>query len=251
MIQVVWRVVVPALVFLLAPVNASAQTVPFLDTQPLMNVGWRGFLDIPYILESLASLVLATVLGAAIAFHPMTKRTVDTVEEAELPKVYIMYALIGAVVGVTVLKYGLVVGLVVFGLGGLMRFRTEMESTRDTGRLIIVTLIGLICGLNLPHFAVLSALFAFGLIFMFDANPMCRVAIEDLPSKRVAEAADVYRAVLCGLGCKIMNEKKGFNRKRVEFVFRMPRSRTMESLQAELLRQVPVELRGEIDWEVQ
>ncbi|NJM34915.1 MAG: multidrug transporter AcrB, partial [Rhodomicrobium sp.] len=50
------------------------------------------------------------------------------------------------------------VGFVIFGLGGLMRFRTETSSTRDTSRLIIVTLIGLICGLNLPHFAVLATL---------------------------------------------------------------------------------------------
>jgi len=243
-------VILPALALLLAPETASAQTALF-DTDELMSVGWRGFLDLPYILESFASLLLATALGALIAFHPMTRRTVDTLEEAELPKVYIIYALIGAVVGVTVLKYGLVVGLVIFGLGGLMRFRTNTTSTRDTGRLIIVTLVGLISGLNLPHFAVLATLFAFVLIYLFDANPMCRVVVEGLPGKRVAEAAEVHRAILCGLGCKIVSEKKAFARKRVEFVFRMPRAKTREELHAEILRQVPAELRGEMDWEVE
>jgi hypothetical protein len=249
--QEICRVILTALALVAAPAVANAQTTALFDTQPLQNIGWRGFLDYPYILESFASLVLATVLGALIAFHPMTRRTVDTLEEAELPKVYIMYALVGAVVGVTVLKYGLVVGLVVFGLGGLMRFRTDTESTRDTGRLILVTLIGLISGLNLPHFAVLAALFAFGLIFVFDANPMCRVAIEGLPGKRAAEAASLYRQVLVSLGCTIMSEKKAFTKREVEFVFRMPRTRTKEYLQTELQRQVPEDLRGEIDWEVE
>ena len=239
------------LLLLAAPANAAAQTAELFDTQPLMSVGWRGFLDLPYLLESFASLALATVLGALIAFHPMTRRTVDTLREAELPKVYIMYSLVGAVVGVTVLKYGLVVGLVVFGLGGLMRFRSDTESTRDTGRLILVTLIGLIAGLNLPHFAVLAALFAWGLIYIFDLNPVCRVLIDQMPGKRVVEAAELYRSVLRGLGCRILSEKKNFARKRIEFVFRMPNRSSKESLHAELLRQIPVELRGESHWEVE
>ena len=66
-----------------------------------------------------AALVLSTVLGALIAFHPTAIGKVDTVEEAELPKVQILCALIGAMVGVIVLEYGLVVGFVVFGLGGI------------------------------------------------------------------------------------------------------------------------------------
>ncbi len=248
-----WRPVGAIAIVLAAlalPLSAHAQTQLF-DTADLQSVGWRGFMDLPYILESLAALVLATVLGAAIAFHPMTRRTVDTLEEAELPKVFITYALVGAMVGVTVLKYGLVVGLVIFGLGGLMRFRTNTTSTRDTGRLIIVTLIGLICGLNLPHFAVLSTVFAFGLIYLFDARPMCHVVVESLPSKRAQEAIDVYRAVLCGLGCKILSEKKDHAKKKVEFVFRIPRNATREQMHAELLRQVPAEMRGEVDWEVE
>jgi hypothetical protein len=96
--------------------------------------------------ESFLSLILAIFLGAVIAFHPTTVRTVDTRAEAELPKVLIMYALVGAVVGEIVLEYGMVVGFVIFGLGGLMRFRTDAASTRDTGRLIMVTLVGLIAG---------------------------------------------------------------------------------------------------------
>jgi hypothetical protein len=222
-----------------------------MDMEALRGVGWRGFLDYHYILESFASLILATGLGALIAFHPMTPRTVDTLEEAELPKVYIMYSLIGAIVGVTVLEYGMVVGLVVFGLGGLMRFRSNTASTRDTGRLIIVTLIGLISGLNLPHFAVMAAIFAFVLIYIFDANPICRIVIDGLPSKRTQEAADTYRAVLRGLGCKIVHERKTPSKKAIEFVFRMPSKSRRDELEAELTRQVPPELRGDVEWEIE
>ena len=242
-----------SLLALLLPDAALAQEALFdtrADTSALSSVGWRGFLDGKAMLEELGALVLATTLGALIAFHPMTPRTVDTLEEAELPKVYIMYSLVGAVIGVTVLTYGMVVGLVVFGLGGLMRFRTSTGSTRDTGRLIVVTLVGLICGLNLPHFAVLAALFAYGLIFLLDAYPICRIVVKELPSGRVAQAADAYRAVLTQLGCKVLSERKHFAKPRIEIVFRAPRISTPDALNADLCRLVPAEVRGEIDWEV-
>jgi hypothetical protein len=230
---------------------ASAQQTFLFDPQGLQAVGWRGFTDVDFLVQSLAALLLATALGAVIAFHPMTMRNVDTKEEAELPKVYIIYALIGAMIGVIVLEYGLVVGLVVFGLGGLMRFRSTTDSTRDTGRLIVVTLLGLISGLNLPHFAVMSAAFAFVLIYLFDARPVRRMVVKALPEGAVGKAAEAYRAALVGAGCAVLSEKKAFGKRRVELVFRSPVSLTQEKLHADLTLLVPAEIRGELDWEVE
>lgn len=222
-----------------------------LDTQGLQAVGWSGFLDFEYLLLSFGALLLATVLGGVIAFHPTVRRTVDTREEAELPKVYIMYALIGAVVGVIVLEYGLVVGFVVFGLGGLMRFRTDTASTRDTGRLILVTLIGLISGLNLPHFAVVTTLFACVLIYIFDGHPVCRLRVDEVPKDQMRQSADAYRKVLLDLGCKLIREEKSFSKHRLEFVFRAPRNTPQSALHAALCERVSPEVRGELEWEVE
>lgn len=241
------------LLALLALASPAAAQLPFdtqSDTQALQSIGWRGFLDAQSMLEELLALVLATALGALIAFHPMTPRTVDTLQEAELPKVYIMYALVGAVVGVTVLQYGIVVGLVIFGLGGLMRFRTDVESPRDTGRLIVVTLVGLICGLNLPHFAVLATIFAYILIFFLDAFPICRIVVKELPSSKITAAAEAYRIALGQLNCKILSERKHYAKPRVDIVFRAPRDSTPDNLHAELWRRIAVDVRGEVDWEV-
>jgi hypothetical protein len=222
-----------------------------LESEALPSIGWAGFLDWAAMLQALAALVLATALGALIAFHPTTARTIDTREEAELPKVYIMYALVGAVIGEIVLKYGMVVGFVVFGLGGLMRFRTDTASTRDTGRLIIVTLIGLIAGLNLPHFAVMAALFAWGLIWVFDGHPVYSLEVHEVPEGRVRQAAEAYRAVLADLDCKIISEDKSFSKHRIDYVFRAPRNSTQTGLHQALCERVPADVRGEIDWEVE
>lgn len=234
-----------------APGAAHAQEMfGIAADQRIIGVGWKGFLDTRVLLEEITALLLATVLGATIAFHPLTPRTVDTLEEAELPKIYIMYSVVGAVIGVTVLNYGMVVGLVVFGLGGLMRFRTDVGSVRDTGRLIVVTLIGLISGLSLPHFAVIATVFVYCLIFLLDAHPICRIVVKELSAGRVSESADVYRKVLGDLGCKVLSERKHFAKPRIEIVFRAPRVATSEKLHIELCRLIPADLRGEIDWEV-
>lgn len=223
----------------------------FMEAQQLPSIGWQGFLDGPAMAESLAALLLAIALGALIAFHPTTRRTVDTRQEAELPKVHVMYALVGAVVGVAVLEYGLVIGFVVFGLGGLMRFRTDTESTRDTGRLIIVTLIGLIAGLNLPHLAVLSAIFAWVLIFIFDGHPVYSLEVHEIPKGNVKNASEAYRAVLADLRCKLISEDRSFSKSKIEYVFRAPRNTTQSGLHAALCERVPAELRGEIDWDIE
>jgi len=215
------------------------------------SVGWSGFSDYAGMINELAALVLATLLAVIIAFHPTTRRTVDTIEEAELPKVSIMYALVGAVVGVAVLQFGMVIGFVVFGLGGLMRFRTETSSTRDTGRLIIVTLVGLLCGMNLPHFAVITTAFVWFIILVFDANPVYRLDVTQIEKDNLKQAADAYKNELHGLGAKLVTETNAVSKGKLVFVFRAPRGFSQDALYDATLRHLPPEMRGELDWRVE
>jgi hypothetical protein len=208
-----------------------------------------GFLDPHFMLDSFAALTLATVLGAIIGYHPIMRRTVDSLTEADMPKVYIMYAFIGAVIGVTVREFGLVIGLVVFGIGGLIRFRSTTGSTRDTGRLIVTTLVGLITGIGLPHLAALTTLFAFVLIWVFDSRPACRVRVDDLPKERFAECAGIYRGALEGQGCKIISERRYSKKGRIDFVMRLPGKASRASVDG-VLANLPPDVCGDIDWRI-
>jgi hypothetical protein len=234
------------------PVDKAAMIPGLFDgTQapPSAVLGWAGFLDARFILDSVGILLLASLLGAMIGYHPATRRTIDKLHEADMPHVYVMYAVIGAVIGVAVREFGTVVGVVVFGIGGLIRFRSSTDSTRDTVRLIIVTLAGLIAGLGLLHFAVIITLFAFALIYVFDSSPPFRIKIEGLPKGRTADCAEAYRGMLKGQGCSIIAEHRSAEKERIEFVFRMSRRCPRDRLEAEL-RKIADELRGEVDWEV-
>jgi hypothetical protein len=216
----------------------------------LPSVGWAGFRDIPFLLESLGDMLLAVLLGAVIAFHPAAPRTIGKLHEADMPKILVMYAFIGAIIGIAVHEFGMVIGVVVFGIGGLIRFRTDTDSVRDTGRLIVVTLTGLIAGLGLPHLAALTALFSFVLLYVFDSRPLCRVKIGQIPVERLSECADIYRAILEAQGCKVIGEHKSIEKDRLDFVFRLPRRATHHGLHA-ALAEAPEEARGHIEWEIE
>ena len=212
-------------------------------------INWSGLTDVRFLADSVGILLLATVLGALVGYHPATRRTIGGLHEADMPHVYVMYAVIGAVIGVAVREFGTVVGVVVFGIGGLIRFRSATDSTRDTVRLIIVTLVGLTAGLGLVHFAVIITVFTFVLISVFDTRPPHRIRVEGMGKDRAGSCAEVYRGILKEHGCRIIAEHHSWEKARIEFVFRLPRRSTREQLDAEL-RSIAVDLRGEVDWEV-
>jgi hypothetical protein len=216
---------------------------------PAAALDWSAMTDVRFIANSVGILLLATLLGALIGYHPATRRTIDGLHEADMPHVYVLYAVIGAVIGVAVHEFGTVVGVVVFGIGGLIRVRSAADSTRDTVRLIIVTLVGLIAGLGLLHFAVIITLFTFTLIYVFDTRPPYRIRVEGIAKDRSGSCAEVYRGVLKGHGCSIIAEHHSLEKARIEFVFRLPRRSSRDRLEAEL-RGIAADLRGEVNWEV-
>jgi hypothetical protein len=220
------------------------------ENRELVGEGLKGFTDVAFLGQALVTLLLATALGALLAYHPRRRHTVDSVEAADAPKVFVVYAVIGAVIGMMVLKYGLVVGFVVFGIGGLTRFRTDLSSAPDTGRLILITLVGLSCGLDLPHLAVLASAFGFVLFMVLDARATYHVEVKGLERDDVAAAATAYRVVLEREGCRIVGERKSFAKRQVAFVFHAPHAFQREGIVQRLESEVPERLRGVVDWEV-
>jgi len=237
---------------LVVALPAWAQQIPdFLAQQPgSMGEGWQGFTDFAFIGNALLTLTLAALLGTVIAYHPKHGQTADTLEEIEAPKVLIMYAVIGAFIGIMVVKYGLVVGFVLFGIGGLIRFRTVLGSARLTGQVILVTLIGLSCGLDLPHVAVLATVFGFVLIYILDSNVTYRIDVRALDKMRIAEAAQAYRVLLESQGCRIMSEKTNPAKQSITFIFKTAGHVTRNHLQDILETETDESLKGSVDWEV-
>jgi hypothetical protein len=236
---------------LVAPSAWSQQIAEFdVQNSELRVEGWQGFTDLAFMANSFLTLTLAAVLGAVIAYHPKYQRAADTFEEIEAPKIYILYAVIGSLIGIMVVRYGLVIGFVLFGIGGLIRFRTVLSSADMTGHVILVTLIGLLSGLEMPHIAVLATVFGFILIYVLHARTTCLIEIRALPQEAVADAAVAYRSVLEQQGCRILNEKKNPEKGRVSLIFSFSSGISRAHLAEVLEAQIDANLKGSLDWDI-
>lgn len=186
------------------------------------GVGWEAFTDLEFIGEMLMVLAIATVLAAAIAYHPTARHRATTIAQLEQPKTFMFYAMIGAILTIIV-KTMPNMALVVFGIGGLMRFRTEVGEAKDTGRVILVTVVGLACGLELYVIAVLTTALAWVLIFTLDRSSIECVVVQGLDAAGIARASNDYCEALRDLGCKIVSEDRRANKGCVAIVYRAPR----------------------------
>lgn len=104
-------------------------------------------------------------LAALIAFHPVNAKTKERPGELLLPRLYMLYALIGVAIGFLVVQHGYLIGFVVFGIGGLLRFRSTFSTPEMTAEVILVTILGLSVGLNLPVIALMIAVIAWIVIW--------------------------------------------------------------------------------------
>lgn len=244
-----WLVLVALLV--ISPAMAQQVTDMILQTPAPKGEGWTGFTDFSFLLNAFFNLVLAAVLGTIIAYHPRHSLTADTLEEIEAGQIYILYAVIGSIIGILVVQYGMAVGFVLFGIGALIRFRTVLRSASLTGRLIFVTLIGLSAGLDLPHVAVLVTAFGFVLIYILDARFTFRVNVRALSEETVSAAAAAYREVLEQYDCRIISEKKNPERGRVTFIFRSRHADSQDRLENVIAEKIPKPFRQSVDWEIE
>lgn len=236
--------------FIASPALAQ-QLTEIVQTAAPNGEGWRGFTNSDFLINALLNLLLAAILGAIIAYHPRHSLTADTLEEIEATQIYILYAVIGAITGILVVQYGMVVGFVLFGIGGLIRFRTVLRSASLTGRLIFVTLIGLSAGLDMPHVAVLVTAFGFLLIFVLDARFTFRILIRGVPSEDIRKAAAAYRAVMLKEDCRILSEKKRPDQGRITFIIRSKNAALGKELEEKFETAVDKSLRASADWEIE
>jgi hypothetical protein len=210
--------------------------------------GLRRFQDVRTLLEMIAGIMLATFLAAAIAYHPKAYGKASRLDEIEQPKTFLMYAMVAAVCAKIVEEVP-EMALVVFGIGGLMRFRTDVGAAKDTGRVILVTMIGLACGLNLLQLAVVAAALGWILVFFLERHVTYRLVVKGLEKDTISEAAQAYQAILLEEDCRVVGEKKNFVKGQVAFVFHAPSWVTREDLEEVLEERISDELRGALDWE--
>jgi hypothetical protein len=211
--------------------------------------GWDSFTKGWQMADMAVVLLVAVLLGASIAYHPTSRRKASTLEELEQPKTFIMYAMVGAVIGVIVSVYP-VMGPVIFGIGGLLRFRTDVGQAKDTGRVILAVVVGVAAGLKLMMVAVFATAFGWVLIWALERQMFGRLQVRGLQHDMIPRACEVYRKLLLAAGCKLISEKRKFTKGMITFVFTAPADLDRDALEERFAEKVPQEIRGYVDWDV-
>jgi hypothetical protein len=138
--------------------------------------GWSQLANFDEMLDFALTLIETVLLTSALAFHPVNRAYRDHTDGVSLQKGMFLFSLIGMMTGFLVVHHGYLIGFVIFGIGSLFRFRMEASTIPDTAQLVIVSLIGLAAGLDLPVMAAIATVAAWVVVYAFGRTT--RLALE-------------------------------------------------------------------------
>lgn len=200
--------------------------------------------------ELVVGIGLAVALSALLAYHPKPARRRDMVELGEERKTLVILGVVGAVVsGLVLIDQSM--ALVIFGIGGLIRFRTVIGNPHATGRAILVVVVGLACGITQYLTAVLIAGAAWTVIWWLHAHRTAKVKVR-LPLGADRQRAQLVAAeALRRMRCKVQSQKEGQSGRSFSFVAQIPSAidddLLVKSLEATIgpeVGRIEVEVRG-------
>lgn len=211
-----------------------------------LGPGWAGFWDPGLYLHFVLILVASTASSALLAYHPIYRGRPTPLPDLDLRKTLIIYGNVGALIAVIV-TVSPAMAFVIFGIGGLMRFRTDVGASKDTGHTIMATLIGLCWGLKLELVAVLATIYFWGMIFALERAPAIEITVGGVTIPDMSRAAEAYREAIARAGGRLLSHNKDFKRMQMTFVLRTPRNAPGEQLAREIAA-IPEPLRGTPNW---
>ena len=211
-----------------------------------LGPGWYAFTDPEQYLHAILVLATATLSGLALAYHPVYRGRPLGMEDLEQRKTLVVYSSMGALIAI-ICTVAPSMAFVIFGIGGLMRFRTNTGESKTTGHTIMGTMIGLCWGLGLQLVAVLATLYFWLMIYLLEAVRIEQLIVAGIDQGLWARAADAYREVLTQAGCRVLGQSKNFKKGQLTFTLRVPRTFTSDEV-SRAVSNVPADLRGTFDW---
>ncbi|MAQ93050.1 hypothetical protein B1759_01580 [Rubrivirga sp. SAORIC476] len=241
----------PALVLQIAQATAGGLgdllSDGIAEDDPSFVRGWDRVLELRVVLQICADLALALLLSSAIAFHPRRHGSALSTEEVEYPKTVLLYAVVGTMVSAIVVLSP-AMALVVFGIGGLLRFRTDVGAAHATGHVILATLVGVACGLGRYPMAIVATLVGWVLIWGLERGTYYRLVVDGVHRKAIEPSIALYQDLLRQEGWSLRGVRRE-PRKRRFVLYVRGKSHPRHDPVEDRLPDAPAELRGEPYWE--
>jgi len=206
---------------------------------------WSGFLSWHVPVAIGFELLLATGLATIIATHPTNARSgwITEVDVAEQPKTLPLYAMVSVMVAEIVQIYP-AMAFVVFGIGGLLRFRTDMGQPKLTGRALLATILGLAVGLQLFPLAIMGTAFGWVLIYVMERATIVKLIVGGFTTETLLEAADAWREALNDAGCEVHSSVARASKGDIVIVAGIPSKMTPVGLRELVRAELPEEYFG-------
>ncbi|WP_135506442.1 hypothetical protein [Roseovarius aestuariivivens] len=172
------------------------------------GTGWGQIHDFVELGDFFLSVVETLVFVAAFAFHPKANALREGARGWVVQASLFLFGLIGMLIGFLVLHHGYLIGFVVFGIGGLFRFRMETSSLLDGALLIMVTLIGLAVGLDLPVMALVATLAGFVTLWFVTSAKTSALELKFADDATLRAALEVLRGAVERKGFRVVSVRK-------------------------------------------
>lgn len=207
---------------------------------------WGGFADARLMFRLVVGLLMAVLLTALIAYHPRTRRAGSNPDEIAYPRTLFIYGIVGAMVAEAVVIHP-PIAFVVFGIGGLLRFRTNVGAAADTGQLILVTIIGIACGLHEFPLAVLGTVMGWILLFVLQRKITYIVDVHGVEKDRFRETVQDGREAVEAEGCSVVHVKNRPSKNRITYVVLAPFGSSDGSIQERVEHRLGPEVEVEVE----
>jgi len=208
--------------------------------------GWSQITDLQEMGQFLLGIVEATAMTATIAFHPSSLAARKTKADFRMPRTLFAYTLIGMVVGFLVANRGYVIGFVIFGLGGLLRFRNE--SSADIAKYILVTLLGLCVGIDLPVMALIITISAWFVLYFLNRGAFVTLEVKFAGDQPVNQSLDNLLETLRKKSLETVTMTKSKFKPVVEIVFSSDSKPMRDLLMSEMTALESASPRTVVDW---
>lgn len=231
----------------MAQVIGSADSI--LPDLAVRGQGWSQLQNPAELFEFGLALVETTIMVAFLAYHPVSVATRSVKTDFDAPRALFIYGLIGMVVGFLIIHHGYLIGFVLFGLGGLLRFRTD-EASADTRRMILVTLIGLCVGLNLPVIALITAVSSWLVLYILGGRVKYAIEVKFSDAEPTKDAMARLRKHLSEQGYQTVSMSKTKFKPTVHYVVESTGGSGRSGLEQEMSRLSHTQEYAVEDWHI-
>ncbi|CAD0186497.1 hypothetical protein RUESEDTHA_03406 [Ruegeria sp. THAF57] len=189
------------------------------ESEIVIERGWTQFRGKQELYFFTLDVIVTIILTALIVYHPVRRKSRRSVNDLVMPRLFFLYALIGMAVGFLVVQHGSMIGFVIFGIGALLRFRSNLDDPVDTVEMIIVTVLGLAVGLGLPLMATLVAIVCWCFIWLGGRNKGVEVSLKASDEEHSLKVSGDIEAMAADAGWKLVRKHHVPGKSRVSLLF--------------------------------